>query len=262
MTGQQAADLPEHVQANRAYWDGMADQWVRGGERAWAASEPYWGVWGLPESELRLLPNDMTDLDAIELGCGTGYVSAWMAQRGAKVTGIDNSEQQLTTARRLSAEHGVELDLLHGNAEVVPFPDASFDFAISEYGAAIWCDPLVWIPEAYRLLRPGGQLVFLASSPLAIITAPPDGSMSDTKLHRDYFGLHKIDWRNVKVDPGGIEFTLPIARWLALFRRTGFEVTDYLELQAPASLEGNPYNSPSAWGKRWPYEHVWKLRRM
>jgi 16S rRNA G1207 methylase RsmC len=41
-----------------------------------------WGNWSLPEEELRLLPDDMTGMDAIELGCGTGYVSAWMARRG------------------------------------------------------------------------------------------------------------------------------------------------------------------------------------
>ena len=93
-------DHPEHVRANRSYWDGMAHLWVPAGTRAWAAEEPYWGVWALPISD-----------------------------------------------------------------------------------------------------------------------------------------------------------------WLRLFRRTGFEVLDYLELQAPAALEGTPFHSPAAWGKRWPYEHVWKLRK-
>lgn len=261
MTTQDEA-LPEHVRENRTYWDGMAPQWVPAGKRAWDSEEPYWGVWGLPESELGLLPDDMTDMRAIELGCGTGYVSGWMVRRGASVVGIDNSQGQLASARQFCEEYGVEIELLHGNAESVPCPDASFDFAISEYGAAIWCDPLVWIPEAHRLLRPGGDLVFLASTPLATIATPLDGSMSDAHLHRDYFGLHRTDWSEVEVDPGGIEFTLPISGWLRLFRETGFDVVDYLELQAPAAMEGNPFNSPVEWGKRWPYEHVWKLRKL
>ena len=42
-------------------------------------------------------------------------------------------------------------------------PTRSFDLAISEYGAAIWADPYKWIPEAARLLRPGGQLIFLGN---------------------------------------------------------------------------------------------------
>ena len=63
----------------------------------------------------------------------------------------------------LQAEFGIEFPLHLGNAEATPFPDASFDFAISEYGAAIWCDPYKWIPEAARLLRPGGRLHFLGN---------------------------------------------------------------------------------------------------
>lgn len=254
-------DLPEHVRTNRSYWDGMAHEWVPAGERAWASAEPYWGVWGLPESQLGLLPEDMSGLRAVELGCGTGYVSGWMARRGADVTGIDNSAQQLATAKRLAEEHGIEVSLVHGDAESTGFPDAGFDFAISEYGAAIWCDPHKWIPEAHRLLRPGGQLVFLGTTPLATITTPPSGDLSGTILHRSYFELHKLDWTQVEIDPGGVEFTLPISAWFALFRRTGFAVEDYLELRAPEDQVENRFHSPVEWAKRWPYEHVWRLRK-
>ena len=73
----------------------------------------------------------------------TGYVSAWMRRRGASVYAIDNSEAQLATARRLSDLHGLDdIEWVHGNAETVAQPDGSFDFAISEYGAAIWCEPM------------------------------------------------------------------------------------------------------------------------
>ena len=102
-----------------------------------------------------MFPAEVAGLDVIELGCGTGYVSAWLARRGARPVGIDNSEAQLATARRFQREFELEFPLLHGNAEEVPFPDQSFDLAISEYGASIWCDPYRWIPEAARLLRPG-----------------------------------------------------------------------------------------------------------
>ena len=91
------------------------------------------------------------------MGCGTGYVSSWLARRGARPVGIDNSQEQLATARRLQREHGIKFPLHHGDAEHVPFPDASFDLVISEYGASIWADPYAWIPEAARVLRPGGD---------------------------------------------------------------------------------------------------------
>lgn len=61
---------------------------------------------------------------------------------------------------------------MHGSAESIYQPDGSFDFAISEYGAAIWCEPSAWISEAYRLLLPGGELVFLGNHPLVMV-APP-----------------------------------------------------------------------------------------
>lgn len=253
--------LPDHVRENRDHWNAHADEWVERGERAWASPEPYWGNWGIGERDLNLLPRDMSGMDAIELGCGTAYVSGWMARRGARVVGIDNSERQLETASRLAREHGVELTLLHGNAESVPVPDASFDFAVSEYGAAIWCDPLVWVPEARRLLRPGGHLVFLGSTPLAMICTPLSGAATDASLHRDYFGLHKLDWSHAEIDPGGVEFNLPFSEWLRLFRATGFDVLDYLELRAPKSAEGISFCMPADWAKRWPAEHVWKLRR-
>jgi SAM-dependent methyltransferase len=91
--------LPDYVQRNRASWDAVAQQYVEAGRRNWAADEPSWGIWGVPESQVRMLPADLDGLDAIELGCGTAYGSAWLAQRGARPVGIDNSEAQLETAR-------------------------------------------------------------------------------------------------------------------------------------------------------------------
>lgn len=253
--------LPEHVEENRRYWNGMADQWVAAGERSWASAQPFWGIWHLPEADVRMLSEDMTGLRAIELGCGTGYVSSWMARRGADVVGIDISAEQLATARRLAEEHSIDVTLIEGSAEAVPEPDASFDFAISEYGAAIWCDPYVWIPEVARLLKPGGRLVFLGSHPLAAVCASGDGETIDEHLHRSWFGLHRLDWRHVPHDPGGIEFNLSFSAWLALFRTSGFEVESYLELQAPADAEGQQFMAPASWAKQFPSEQVWKLRK-
>ena len=261
-SGPDPGDLPEHVRHNRAYWDGMAKDWAEAGERSWRYDSPIWGIWGLPETELRMLPDVMAGMDAIELGCGTAYVSSWMARRGARVVGIDNSAQQLRTARRLMEEHQTPLTLLHGNAESLPCSNASFDFAISEYGAAIWCDPYQWIPEAYRVLRPGGELVFMGTHPLAQVCAASDGWTTDTRLHRPYFGLHMQDWRHVAVDPGGMEFNLTLSAWLKLFRETGFQVIDYQELQPPSGVTGKRFSTPAEWAHRWPSEQAWKLSKI
>lgn len=256
------SELPEHVAENRRYWNSMADAWVAPGERAWE-QDAAWGEWRIPDRELPLLPATMQGQRAVELGCGTGYVSAWMRRRGASVYAIDNSEAQLATARRLNALHGLDdIEWVHGNAETVPQPDGSFDFAISEYGAAIWCDPTRWIPEAHRLLRPGGELVFLGHHPLTLVCSPVDGSQpAGERLERPYFDLGRLDWRAAVEDPGGIEFNLPISAWIRLFHDTGFDVVDYVEIRAPASATGSSGMATAEWAKRFPSEQAWRLRK-
>lgn len=250
-----------HAEENRRHWNERAPEWVAAGERQWVQAEPTWGIWGAPESELRMLPEDMRGMDAVELGCGTGYVSSWMARRGARVTGIDVSEEQLATARRLAREHGVDLTLVHGDAERTPFEDESFDFAISEYGAAIWCDPHVWIAEAQRILRPGGRLVFLANHPLALVCATEDGGPATERMARSYFEMHRIDWTEVEIDPGGIEFNLAISEWFALFQRLGLEVEGFLEPRPKHGGSEVQFFASADWARNWPSELVWKVRK-
>lgn len=252
-------DLPEHVRLNRAVWDQWAAEYAAYGERAWAAAEPSWGLWDVPESELHMLPRDMCDMDAIELGCGTAYVSAWMARRGARVVGVDNSAAQLATASRLQGQHGLAFPLIHGNAEAVPYPDASFDFAISEYGASLWADPQRWIAEAARLLRPGGQLVFLTNSFLMSLCAPDEANVAATdRLLRPAFGMYRLQY------PGdyGVEFHLSPGEWIRLLRRSGFEIDDLIDVRAPATGRHAQHSFVTReWARQWPSEEVWKVRR-
>src|ERR1700674_3007142 len=144
--------LLEHVARNRAYWDDLARQYVEAGERAWAQEEPAWGVWRVPEAELQLFSEQLSGKDAIELGWGTAYISAWFSRRGVRVVGIDNSEAQLDTARRLQRQYGLDFQLIHCDAEAIVYPDASFDFAISEYGAC--CVRAVGETSRYRVTSP------------------------------------------------------------------------------------------------------------
>jgi len=254
-----ADTLPEHVARNRAYWDTQAARYVAHGEESWATDEPRWGIWGIPEADLHLLPDDLAGKDVIELGCGTAYVSAWLARRGARVTGIDNSPAQLETAHRLQREHDLEFPLLLGNAEQVPFPDASFDFAVSEYGAALWADPHRWIPEAARLLRPGGELMFLTNGLIAMLCVPDteaEGPATD-RLRRPYFGMHRQEWP----DSEGVEFHLGYGDWIRLLRASGFEVVDMIELQPPSGVAQVDFWVTPDWARKWPSEEAWKARK-
>jgi SAM-dependent methyltransferase len=213
----------------------------------------------VPETDLLLLP-DVDGLDVIELGCGTGYVSSWLARRGGRPVGLDNSSAQLATARGLQTAFGIRFPLVHADAERTPFRDESFDLAVSEYGAAIWCDPFVWIPEAARILRPGGRLVFLGNSYLAMLTMPDEEAPATETLQRDHFGMHRFVWPDDQ--DSGVEFHIPHGEMIRLLHRAGFEIEDLVEIRAPedAQTPADPL-ATAEWSRRWPVEEVWKARK-
>ena len=250
-----------YVSVNRDVWNKDAANWIGFGERLWAAAAPEWGNWGKPNAELQMLPDDMTGLTAIELGCGTGYVSGWMSKRGAQVTAIDVSPGQLDTARRLAQEHGADITFIEGNAEKTGLSDGGFDFAISEYGASIWCPPDTWLPEAWRLLRPGGRLVFLGNHPLSLLCSPLSGAPCDTTLHRPYRGMWGADWTKVEIEPSGVCFNLTMADWMKLFDEIGFDVRRYDEVYAPDWAQDVRGAVPAEWAKSYPVEQVWHLEK-
>ena len=246
---------PEHVERNVQVWSGDEDYLVESGRRSWASDEPTWGIWGIPERELCLLP-ELEGKDVVELGCGTAYWSAWLTRRGARVVGVDPTPAQLERARRFQAEFDLEFPLIEAAAEEVPLEDASFDLAFSEYGASIWADPYRWIPEAARLLRPGGTLLFLRNSTLVILCSPHEDVPASDCLQRPMFGLHKLDeWE-------GVEFHLAHGDWIRLLRESGFEVEDLVELQAPESAQTHEHYGyvTAEWGRRWPAEEIWRAR--
>ena len=249
-------ELPEHAVRNREVWTKANAEYTDAkATEAWAQEEITWGMFSVPEAEVGVL-GDVAGLDVVELGCGTAYFSAWLARRGARVVGVDVTPAQLETARRMQAELGPEFELVEASAEAVPLADASFDLVLSEYGASIWCDPGAWIPEAARLLRPGGRLVFLRNSTLVILCSPDAGRVEE-RLARPQFGMWRFEWE------GGVEFHLAHGDWIALLRSSGLDVERLVELQAPAEAADHPYYDfvGAGWARRWPAEEIWVARK-
>lgn len=247
--------MSSDLERNVALWTRFNAEHTDGASAdAWARDEIVWGLFHVPESEVNVL-GDVAGLDCVELGCGTAYVSAWLARRGARVVGVDPTPAQLATARRLMRETGIEFELVEAPGESVPLPDASFDLVHSEHGAAAWADPYEWIPEAARLLRPGGRLVFVHTTPLAVMCYPEEGAIT-TELQRPYFGLHR--W-----DDEGVDFNLTHGDWIALLHDAGFEIERLVELQAPLDAVAHPFYSdiPVEWGRKWPGEEIWVARK-
>ena len=143
----------DHVPRNRAAWDRWAEEYAGPGQRNWAATEPSWGIWGIAEAQAGVLPGD---LKGGQHRAGLRHrVRIGVAGPPRRAAGrAGQLAAQLATARQLQDRFGLRFPLIHASAEQAPFADASFDLAISEYGASIWCDPFTWIPEAARLLRP------------------------------------------------------------------------------------------------------------
>jgi SAM-dependent methyltransferase len=242
---------------NRALWTKInSDYTDEQAAEKWAETEVTWGIWGVPDSELRVM-GDLNGLDIVELGCGTAYMSAVFARLGARPVGVDITPAQLETARRMMAKTGVEFPLVEADAGETGLESGSFDIAFSEYGASIWVDPERWVPEAARLLRPGGRLIFLCGSTLAQLCMGDDEIVGDC-LARPQFGLGRVEW------PDGVEFALPHGERIRNLHRNGFRLDDLIEIQAPEGAERHPYYSyvTPEWGRKWPLEEIWTARKL
>jgi SAM-dependent methyltransferase len=216
-----------------------------------------WGLFAAPDRDLGVL-GDVRGLDVLELACGTAYFSAWLTRAGAVTVAVDLSGEQLATARRLQGQRGPVFPLVQADAERVPLASGSFDLAVSEHGAAAWCDPERWLPEAARLLRPGGRLVFLTNSHLSALCVPADEGVAGEQLLRGYRESYRVQWPG-----GGIEFHPSHGDWLRLLRGAGFVVEAMHEIFAPPGSGDHPFYEivSHAWASRWPAEELWVATR-
>ena len=257
MTDTELPGLTEHEAQNRASWNADADDYqARHGEQLEYSTGLAWGTYQLPESELRIL-GDIAGKDILELGCGAAQWSIALAKRGARPVGIDLSERQLDHARRLMTEADVDFPLIHASAENVPLPDGSFDIVFCDHGAMTFADPYRTVPEAARLLRPGGLFAFNHHTPIEAIAWRLDGDKVGDRLVVDYFGMHRLD------DGETSTFQLPYGEWIRLFHASGFVIEDLIEPQ-PAADAVSSYRDADdlAWARRWPAEEIWRVRKV
>ena len=223
-------------------------------------TEPSWGIWKIPEADVGALP-DVDGLDVIELGCGTAYFSAWLARRGARPVGIDQSPEQLATARAMQAEHGLEFPLIEGDAEAVPLPDASFDFALSEYGASLWCEPDALDRRGRAAAAPRRP----ARVPHQLAAAAPlhrarRARRRASASQRPQFGLHRVEWDDE--EGHSIEFHLPHGEMLRVLRDARLRGRGAARA-APAGGREHALRVRHASSGRgsWPCEEIWVARK-
>ena len=250
----------DHVRVNQEGWDRIAEEYQQTHERQIAGQartgDIAWGLWAIPESALGVL-GEVDGKDVLEMGCGGGQWSMALARRGARTIGLDLSGRQLDHARRLMDEMGMGFPLVQASAEQVPFADSSFDVVFADHGAFSFADPHRTVPEAARVLRPGGLLAFSHVSPIYSIATPMDADHATDRLVYDYFGLRQMD------EPDGIiNFNLPYGEWLRLFRSSGLLVEDLIEPRPEADAQSTYRDDDDvAWSRRWPSECIWRARK-
>lgn len=239
---------------NRRTWDSWSAgyQDKHGGPLDGALAEA-WGLWRRPESELRLL-DPVEGRDMLELGCGAAGWARSLAGRGARATGLDISAAQLGHARPGGAACRVGLVL--ADACALPFRDQVFDLVLSDYGGMSWADPYRAVPEAARVLRPGGQLAFCTSTPFFAMCWDSETRTLTPALRRAYFGLHTR-----RVAQAATDFVLGYGEWARLLRSSGLLVEALVEEPPPPDAVTTFTDRPREWTSRWPVEAIWSARK-
>ena len=153
-------------------------------------------------------------MDVLDVACGTGNATIPAARAGARVTGLDFQPDLLAIARERCADAMVEIDFVEGDAQELPFEDASFDRVLSTFGHMFAPDHERTAAEMKRMLRPGGAISVACWTPegsigrmfstiAELVPPPPAGTpplLWGTEDHvygllgEATFERHEIEW--------------------------------------------------------------------
>jgi SAM-dependent methyltransferase len=243
VTRRQTGDA-ETVRANRAWWDGAADEYQAEHGEFLGDARFLWGPEGVYEDHAGLL-GPVAGRRVLEVGCGAAQCSRWLAKQGADAVGLDLSARQLAHARRID-EHlgGAAPRLVQADATVLPFADGSFDLAFSAYGAVQFvADSAALMRDVSRVLRPGGRWVFAVTHPVRWCL-PDDPGEGGLVVRYSYFDRRPY----VEEDEDGIASYVEHHRTLGDRVReltaAGLRLLDLVEPEHPEGV-GN------RWGGGW-----------
>ena len=222
----------------RAYWDGLSDHYQRVMEIS--TDDFHYGPQIPGESRLRLLPALRPGMRALELGCGGGQNSVWLAQQGVVCDAFDISVEQLRHARALAAEKGVEISFEPGALDNWPACFAGpYDLIHSSHALEFADDPAGVIARAAAALAPGGTLAVSTVHPLYngdwVEGVDEHGEPDGMGLFlRNYFTPPD----DIRRKHGRIEVisrAYPVSSWFRWMRAAGLDV---VALEEPAELQG------------------------
>ena len=169
----------------------------------------------------------------LDVACGTGNTTIPLARRGAVVTGVDIATNLLAQARERAAAENLTINFEEGDAEQLPYPDASFDAVVSMFGAMFAPRPELVASEAARVLKPGGLLAMANWNPAGFTGqmfkvgsrhVPPPPGISPPVLWGDEHTVRARldkDFGNIRTEIIPIQFDMPTspAGAVAFFRK-------------------------------------------
>ena len=221
----------------RAYWDGLSARYQRVMEIS--TDDFHYGPQIPGESRLRLLPPLGSGMRALELGCGGGQNSVWLAKRGLSCDAFDISVEQLKHARALAHREGVEISFAKGELDRWPAHfKGPYDLIHSSHALEFADDPASVIVRAAGALRPGGTLVISTVHPLyngdwvegVDEKGEPDGM---GLFLRNYFSPpDDIRRKNGRIEV--ISRAYPVSSWFRWMRDAGLDV---ITIEEPPELD-------------------------
>jgi len=232
-------DAKSTVRANRGWWDGAAQEYQQTHGQFLRDAGFVWCPEGLDEASAQLLGDTgkLAGRRVLEIGCGAAQCARWLASRGARVVAFDLSAAQLAQAQRLAARTGIGVPLLQADAQHIPLANASVDVACSAFGALPFvADSAGVLREVFRVLRPGGRLVFSVSHPLRW-AMPDDPGPRGLTVTSSYFDRTPYVEADDDGRPTYVEHHRTLGDRVREIVGAGFTLTDLVEPEWPAGHE-------------------------
>jgi SAM-dependent methyltransferase len=162
-------------------------------------------------------------MKVLDVACGTGNLALPAARTGAEVTGVDIAPNLIEQARENARREGLKVQFDEGDAEALPYNDASFDVVVTMFGAMFAPRPELVAAELKRVCRPGGVIAMANWTPTGFIgkmfktmtshVAPPAGMPSpvlwgveETVRERFGEGISRLD-----AQPQNIRWVFPLS---------------------------------------------------
>lgn len=220
----QPPDVQKRILMNKKHWDAIATRnWLK---KADLRKQIRDGASYLEKMEPKLAPylKDISGRKVIVLQFGDALVLLACAKKGAVVTGVDLSSEQVRLAREAAAYCGVNVKLVEADCQNLPesVPNNHFDLAIAECGVFIWIENLdAWMKNAYRVLKGGGKLIVSDFHPLSIIAKETDRAVT---FKRSYFDQRPEVYQPEEDAPPAVEFLWKLSDIINAAIRAGFQI--------------------------------------